>query len=125
MTAQPNLPFAEDYEGTYDNYDYNGQGGGELCEFEGKTYSDGESFKPDDCTTCTCYYGEVTCEQTPCDGDACAGVLCPDVECENQYIPLGQCCPVCPGKAFHRIPASPRKHLTRPCNSPFREWRLL
>jgi hypothetical protein len=33
--------------------------------------------------------------------DDCAGVVCPEVECETQqYIRLGECCPVCAGQFF-------------------------
>ncbi|XP_071520634.1 uncharacterized protein [Panulirus ornatus] len=89
---------ADQYEDYYDYSEVNDLGEGSTeCVFEGQMYADGESFSPDDCTRCTCAGGEVTCEQTPCD-ENCAGVLCPEIECENQYIPLGQCCPVCPGR---------------------------
>ena len=31
-------------------------------------------------------------------GDPCDGIVCPALVCEGeQYVPLGQCCPVCPG----------------------------
>lgn len=32
-------------------------------------------------------------------GDDCAGVICVEKECQtHNYIPLGECCPVCAGK---------------------------
>lgn len=74
-----------------------GPGYGSNCEFEGRTYADGETFEPEACTKCTCFQGSVNCERDLCGDNTCAGVLCPEVECENKYIPLGQCCPVCPG----------------------------
>jgi hypothetical protein len=73
------------------------------CEFEGKTYADGESFEPEACTRCTCFQGVVNCERDLCSENTCAGVLCPEIECENKYVPLGQCCPVCPGGLIVKI----------------------
>lgn len=36
--------------------------------------------------------------------DDCAGVVCPEVECETQqYIRLGECCPVCAGQFLSLI----------------------
>lgn len=70
------------------------------CEFEGRIYADGENFAPEDCTKCTCYRGTVSCERDLCGENSCAGVLCPEIECDNKYVPLGQCCPVCPGGLF-------------------------
>lgn len=91
------------YDYDYDNgeYDENATAPVTDCVFEGITYKDGQQFQPDDCTQCTCVAGRVSCEQDLCD-DNCAGVLCPEVDCDNQYIPLGQCCPVCPG-VYHLL----------------------
>lgn len=101
LTPKATLPllFADgDYTYDYNNgYDFEGDGGAVECEFDGRRYADGETFSPEDCTRCTCSAGQVSCEQTPCDQN-CVGVLCPEIECENQYIPLGSCCPVCPGR---------------------------
>jgi hypothetical protein len=36
------------------------------------------------------------------DSDGCAGVRCPDItDCPTQpYVPLGECCPICPYKVY-------------------------
>jgi hypothetical protein len=39
------------------------------------------------------------------DSDGCAGVRCPDItDCPTQpYVPLGECCPICPYKVYSMI----------------------
>lgn len=106
------LLFSANYDySEYDDDYYNGVGSpnnidepidyepgyGSNCRFEDRVYADGESFEPEACTRCTCFQGSVSCERDLCGDNTCAGVLCPEVDCENKYIPLGQCCPVCPG----------------------------
>ncbi|EEC04134.1 collagen, putative, partial [Ixodes scapularis] len=60
-----------------------------TCTFEGTKYSDGDEWHPDPCTTCKCLLGSTICDTEECR----------EVDCKtNQYIPLGKCCPVCPGK---------------------------
>ncbi|CAN7940236.1 unnamed protein product, partial [Ixodes pacificus] len=52
-------------------------------------YSDGDEWHPDPCTTCKCLLGSTICDTEECR----------EVDCKtNQYIPLGKCCPVCPGE---------------------------
>ncbi|CAL1531800.1 unnamed protein product, partial [Lymnaea stagnalis] len=56
-----------------------------CCEYEGKTYSVGESFSPDPCSYCTCEAdGEPLCMRTGC----------PYCEGETVDVP-GRCCPDC------------------------------
>ncbi|XP_038047472.1 cysteine-rich motor neuron 1 protein-like [Patiria miniata] len=45
------------------------------------------SWKEDDCTSCTCQDGEVTCYSQ----------VCTPVECRVPVLKKGQCCPVCMG----------------------------
>ncbi|ELU18736.1 hypothetical protein CAPTEDRAFT_147203, partial [Capitella teleta] len=55
------------------------------CEVDGTHYRDGESWHPDDCSTCTCRGGKVTCEEAKC----------PAVECANPVKKEGECCHYC------------------------------
>lgn len=57
------------------------------CTFDGKTYSDRDVWKPEDCQICVCDSGTVMCDE----------VICEDTtDCPNPVIPQGECCPVCP-----------------------------
>ncbi|KAL3201215.1 hypothetical protein MRX96_012704 [Rhipicephalus microplus] len=75
------------------DYDYvieNNQTDGDSstqCLFDGTTYADGDEWQPDPCTTCKCLLGNSVCDSEQC----------PRLECRDQYVPLGQCCPVCTG----------------------------
>lgn len=164
-----------------------------ACTFEGRSYGNGDKWKPDTCSTCSCLFGRVECTIHDCAGrvaihlplslslshsswslckiyrdprrdslfevervipfprtafrrkktseetttwnpyktwliiffvrtflfallaygsrpwhfifppssGSCDGVVCPEVQCETQqYIRLGECCPVCAGQ-FH------------------------
>ncbi|XP_004874412.1 von Willebrand factor C and EGF domain-containing protein isoform X3 [Heterocephalus glaber] len=59
------------------------------CFFHGHWYTEGAVFSGagDDCTTCVCQHGEVTCSFTPC----------PELDCPRQEWRLGpgQCCFAC------------------------------
>ena len=69
------------------------------CEHEGRVYQDGEDWKPDSCAVCRCIRGKVECNKEGCPGSNCDEVECPEIQCgTQQYIPLGQCCPICAGK---------------------------
>ena len=47
-------------------------GGGGSCEFNGATYSEGDTFPAgDDCNTCSCGGGEVTCTRLACPEEGC------------------------------------------------------
>nr|XP_006812211.1 PREDICTED: cysteine-rich motor neuron 1 protein-like [Saccoglossus kowalevskii] len=48
-------------------------------------YLDGDSWKEDDCTSCTCRHGEITCYSH----------VCPILECKTPILKKGQCCPSC------------------------------
>ena len=50
-----------------------------------KTYEHDSSWKKDDCTSCMCQNGEISC----------AIVDCPVVLCKNPVKKPGQCCPTC------------------------------
>ena len=58
---------------------------GSNCIYEGQEYDNGALFKPKPCNICNCNDGLVECQEITCD------VL----QCENQSIPEGACCPVC------------------------------
>ncbi|XP_061107394.1 kielin/chordin-like protein [Conger conger] len=55
------------------------------CVFEGKTYSNGDVFSPDPCESCVCENGRAKCQRGRCH----------PLSCLNQYIPEGECCPIC------------------------------
>nr|XP_003465929.1 von Willebrand factor C and EGF domain-containing protein [Cavia porcellus] len=59
------------------------------CHFRGRWYVEGAVFSGagDDCTTCVCQHGEVTCSFTPC----------PELDCprEEWHLGPGQCCFTC------------------------------
>jgi len=62
------------------------------CNYNGVTFLDGETIK-DDCNTCQCSSGEVTCSTNVCKKPAhCKGVFCP--MCVGITKP-GDCCPTC------------------------------
>ncbi|KAK6488158.1 kielin/chordin-like protein isoform X1 [Huso huso] len=110
------------------------------CSYEGNIYNNEESFNYDECTTCVCLSGDVTCTAVQCNkvtcsnpvkrsgeccpvcledcvdgrrnGESwkpdpcsnctcengnvqCLGVQCLDLPCLDQYVPPGECCPVC------------------------------
>ncbi|KAL8583263.1 hypothetical protein ACOMHN_043098 [Nucella lapillus] len=55
------------------------------CFYRGEVYRDGDQFKPDACTTCSCERGSVRC----------ASQDCPPVRCDNPLTPPLACCPAC------------------------------
>ena len=63
-----------------------------VCETDsGETYTDGQSWHPDDCTTCECHFGNT----------ACFVQDCPKPECDNYQRVDGKCCPVCPSNYIY------------------------
>ncbi|XP_070578150.1 cysteine-rich motor neuron 1 protein-like isoform X2 [Ptychodera flava] len=44
-----------------------------------------DTWKEDDCTSCMCRYGEITCYSH----------VCPLVQCKTPVLKKGQCCPTC------------------------------
>uniref|UniRef100_A0A8C6PPA7 Cysteine rich transmembrane BMP regulator 1 (Chordin like) n=1 Tax=Nothobranchius furzeri TaxID=105023 RepID=A0A8C6PPA7_NOTFU len=55
------------------------------CVFNGKNFSEGEVYRMDSCWLCQCRGGISFCSKTEC----------AELECENFYVPDGECCPVC------------------------------
>jgi len=59
----------------------------EGCYDETETYySNGEEWKSDDCTFCSCEQGEIYC----------AVIDCAPANCDNPIYKEGECCPTCP-----------------------------
>ncbi|XP_033632491.1 cysteine-rich motor neuron 1 protein-like [Asterias rubens] len=59
-----------------------------YCEFDGVTYSDGETWNLDQCIHCMCENGRTGCVVPDC----------PDTSCSNSVILPGECCPRCPNE---------------------------
>uniref|UniRef100_A0A3P9DPN2 VWFC domain-containing protein n=1 Tax=Maylandia zebra TaxID=106582 RepID=A0A3P9DPN2_9CICH len=57
------------------------------CVHSGKEYSEGEVYRMDPCWLCQCRGGISFCSKAEC----------AELNCENFYIPEGECCPVCIG----------------------------
>uniref|UniRef100_A0A3Q4G7T6 Cysteine-rich motor neuron 1 protein-like n=1 Tax=Neolamprologus brichardi TaxID=32507 RepID=A0A3Q4G7T6_NEOBR len=57
------------------------------CVHSGKEYSEGEVYRMDPCWLCQCRGGISFCSKAEC----------AELDCENFYIPEGECCPVCIG----------------------------
>uniref|UniRef100_H3DJ98 Cysteine-rich motor neuron 1 protein n=1 Tax=Tetraodon nigroviridis TaxID=99883 RepID=H3DJ98_TETNG len=55
------------------------------CVHNGKEFSEGEVYRMDPCWLCQCRGGISFCSKAEC----------AEQECENFYIPEGECCPVC------------------------------
>ncbi|KAK2169520.1 hypothetical protein LSH36_9g12031 [Paralvinella palmiformis] len=55
------------------------------CKVNGTKYRDGESWKKDHCTTCTCRGGQVSCVPP----------ICPKPKCKHPVLKEGACCPTC------------------------------
>ncbi|KAJ7989085.1 hypothetical protein DPEC_G00315880 [Dallia pectoralis] len=55
------------------------------CVHNGKEFSEGEVYRMDPCWLCQCRGGISFCSKAEC----------AEVDCENFYIPEGECCPVC------------------------------
>ncbi|CAH1252881.1 PXDN [Branchiostoma lanceolatum] len=52
---------------------------------EGNRYRDGDTWDPDDCTSCRCQEGKATCVRQKC----------PEKSCAKPLLIPGECCPVC------------------------------
>ncbi|KAM8834172.1 cysteine-rich motor neuron 1 protein isoform 2-T2 [Synchiropus picturatus] len=55
------------------------------CVHDGKEFSEGEVYRMDPCWLCQCRGGISFCSKAEC----------AELDCENFYIPEGECCPVC------------------------------
>jgi len=59
-----------------------------LWKKDDRMYVDGERFKEDDCTECTCVNEKIECQTEICEAPA-------QLNCSNPITREGQCCPVC------------------------------
>ncbi|XP_067675152.1 uncharacterized protein [Haliotis asinina] len=58
------------------------------CLYLRRMFRNGQKFTPpggDQCQTCVCRDGSVTCDK----------LECPELNCLNPYTPTGHCCPIC------------------------------
>ncbi|CAL8272311.1 unnamed protein product [Merluccius merluccius] len=55
------------------------------CVHNGKDFSEGEVYRMDPCWLCQCRGGISFCSKAEC----------AELDCENFYVPEGECCPVC------------------------------
>ncbi|XP_030641382.1 cysteine-rich motor neuron 1 protein [Chanos chanos] len=55
------------------------------CVHNGKEFSEGEVYRMDQCWLCQCRGGISFCSKAEC----------AQLDCDNFYIPEGECCPVC------------------------------
>uniref|UniRef100_A0A8C2XTH2 Cysteine-rich motor neuron 1 protein n=1 Tax=Cyclopterus lumpus TaxID=8103 RepID=A0A8C2XTH2_CYCLU len=55
------------------------------CVHNGKEFSEGQVYRMDPCWLCQCRGGISFCSKAEC----------AELDCENFYIPEGECCPVC------------------------------
>uniref|UniRef100_H3DPF7 Kielin cysteine rich BMP regulator n=1 Tax=Tetraodon nigroviridis TaxID=99883 RepID=H3DPF7_TETNG len=64
----------------------------ESCTYNHRIYANGQRFATPEqpCHVCSCQYGSVRCERSPC----------PPLNCSNSYTPPGECCPKCPDCYF-------------------------
>ncbi|XP_031435957.1 cysteine-rich motor neuron 1 protein-like isoform X1 [Clupea harengus] len=66
-------------------HDYECQRVSPKCAHNGKEYSEGEVYRMDACWLCQCRGGISFCSKAEC----------AELDCDNFYIPEGECCPVC------------------------------
>ncbi|XP_026142500.1 cysteine-rich motor neuron 1 protein-like [Carassius auratus] len=55
------------------------------CVHDGKEFTEGEVYRMDPCWMCQCRGGVSFCSRTECT----------EMDCQNRYVPEGECCPVC------------------------------
>ncbi|XP_007886308.2 cysteine-rich motor neuron 1 protein [Callorhinchus milii] len=60
------------------------------CVYNSTEYADGEVYRMESCWFCRCRGGISLCSKAECG----------ELECENYYIPEGECCPVCQDQVF-------------------------
>lgn len=63
------------------------------CVHNGKEFSEGEVYRMDPCWLCQCRGGISFCSKAEC----------AELDCENFYIPEGECCPVCIGTHIYHL----------------------
>ncbi|XP_075998591.1 kielin/chordin-like protein isoform X2 [Genypterus blacodes] len=67
---------------------YECQDAGVSCLYQGTVYQSNEQWEVDECTSCTCVFGDVHCHSE----------RCPPLTCETDEMPAvipGLCCPHC------------------------------
>lgn len=57
------------------------------CVHDGQEFSEGEVYRMDQCWMCQCRGGISFCSKAEC----------AELDCDNFYVPGGECCPVCKG----------------------------
>uniref|UniRef100_A0A3P8UED6 Cysteine rich transmembrane BMP regulator 1 n=1 Tax=Cynoglossus semilaevis TaxID=244447 RepID=A0A3P8UED6_CYNSE len=65
------------------------------CVHNEKEFSEGEVYRMDPCWLCQCRGGISFCSKAEC----------AELDCENFYIPEGECCPVCIGTCLRKLRA--------------------
>ncbi|XP_043088267.1 cysteine-rich motor neuron 1 protein-like isoform X2 [Puntigrus tetrazona] len=55
------------------------------CVHDGKEFAEGEVYRMDPCWLCQCRGGVSFCSKAEC----------AELDCDNFYVPEGECCPVC------------------------------
>ncbi|XP_039610959.1 cysteine-rich motor neuron 1 protein-like [Polypterus senegalus] len=56
------------------------------CSQNGQVYADQDAWKPRPCQICVCDHGTILCEEFKCEEI---------LNCNQPYLPPGECCPVC------------------------------
>ncbi|KAG7255299.1 hypothetical protein CRUP_012306, partial [Coryphaenoides rupestris] len=57
------------------------------CTYNGQDFSEGEVYRTDPCWLCQCRGGVSYCSKAEC----------AELDCDNFYVPEGECCPICIG----------------------------
>lgn len=84
-----------------DNSDGSESGGLIPCVLpENQFFPSGASWKDDDCTSCQCNNGLISCFHQSC----------PPAECDKPVLRKGQCCASCIGKFSHHPTTHPLPH---------------
>jgi len=67
-----------------------------LWKKDDRMYEEGEKFKEDDCTECTCSNEKIECKTETCKEPA-------QLSCSNPITRAGECCPACEDEAKSEI----------------------
>lgn len=73
------------------------------CVHDGQEFSEGEVYRMDQCWMCQCRGGISFCSKAEC----------AELDCDNFYVPEGECCPVCKGLtlSLHYTPELHTLHI--------------
>uniref|UniRef100_A0A3Q4AEM4 Cysteine-rich motor neuron 1 protein n=1 Tax=Mola mola TaxID=94237 RepID=A0A3Q4AEM4_MOLML len=80
------------------------------CVHNGKEFSEGEVYRMDPCWLCQCRGGISFCSKAEC----------AELDCENFYIPEGECCPVC---IDHTIPTKASCWVNNKLRAHEEQWK--